>query len=76
MHNHRGRLAPVLILVFAVDSFTQDKHHLIELYGKILGMFYPSGAFSGVVQVPEVGVVNRVDDGARNTKSVRVIPVG
>ncbi|KAL0465511.1 hypothetical protein QR685DRAFT_452988 [Neurospora intermedia] len=75
LHNHRGWLAPVLILVFAADSFTQDTHYLIELYGKILGIVCRPGAFSGVVQVPEVGVVNRVDDAARNTKSVPVISV-
>ncbi|KAK3351048.1 hypothetical protein B0H65DRAFT_506537 [Neurospora tetraspora] len=33
-------LAPVLILFFAADSFAQDTHHLIELYGKILGIVF------------------------------------
>ncbi|EGO61047.1 hypothetical protein NEUTE1DRAFT_144335 [Neurospora tetrasperma FGSC 2508] len=76
LHNHRGWLAPDLMLNFAADSFTQDKHYLIQLYGKILGIVRRPGAFSGVVPVPEVGMVNRVDDAARNTKSVRVISVG
>ncbi|EGZ74949.1 hypothetical protein NEUTE2DRAFT_136161 [Neurospora tetrasperma FGSC 2509] len=75
LHNHRGWLAPDLMLNFAADSFTQDKHYLIQLYGKILGIVRRPGAFSGVVPVPEVGMVNRVDDAARNTKSVRVISV-
>ncbi|KAK3499402.1 uncharacterized protein B0T23DRAFT_401014 [Neurospora hispaniola] len=69
-------LAPALILVFAADSLTQDKHYPIELHGKIIEIVCRSGAFSGVVPVPEVGMVNRVDDAARNTKSVPVISVG
>ncbi|KAK3956116.1 hypothetical protein QBC32DRAFT_392665 [Pseudoneurospora amorphoporcata] len=33
-------LAPVLILFFAADTLAQDKNHLLELYGKILGVVF------------------------------------